>query len=564
MTLHQPQIGPPPPGWNDPQLALPASGVDVAALGVPGSEMSALVEATDWSAGPLGDPQHWPQSLRTAVGICLSSRFPILLWWGPDLVDDLQRRLPPDPGPEQAPACPRCARSRGLDRDLGRHRADARAGDGRGGATWSADQLLVLDRNGYPEECYFTFSYSPITDESGGVGGVFCAVTETTERVVGERRLATLAEMAALMGAPSRADVVRTAASIMRANTADHPVVVVLDAPPEGDRGALVELVEQQLPALPAGARARVADLVRQVSGTGNATTVPADGEAAAAGIQGWHAYPVAVSAGPARGRGAAVIVLGESVHRAWDRSLEAYATLCATHVAAALSDVRQLSEERRRRQALVELDAAKSAFFTNLSHELRTPLTLISRPGAGGARCRGRPRPARSDSSSSSAAPTALARMVDAMLDFGRIEAGGLAPRPEPLDVTEPRQGSGRELPAGGGAGRARLQPRLRRRHRGAARPRHGRADRAQPAVQRGEVHARGVGRAHRAAGRRRRRDRGERHRRRHPPGRRRPRLRPLRAAPGPGRCPLARGCRHRSGDGAAAHRADGRQGRP
>ena len=82
-----------------------------------------------------------------------------------------------------------------------------------GGATWSADQLLVLDRNGYPEECYFTFSYSPITDESGGVGGVFCAVTETTERVVGERRLATLAEMAALMGAPSRADVVRTAAS---------------------------------------------------------------------------------------------------------------------------------------------------------------------------------------------------------------------------------------------------------------------------------------------------------------------------------------------------------------
>ena len=71
MTLHEPQIGPPPPGWNDPQLALPASGVDVASLGVPGSEMSALVEATDWSAGPLGDPQHWPQSLRTAVGICL-------------------------------------------------------------------------------------------------------------------------------------------------------------------------------------------------------------------------------------------------------------------------------------------------------------------------------------------------------------------------------------------------------------------------------------------------------------------------------------------------------------
>ena len=65
-----------------------------------------------------------------------------------------------------------------------------------GEATWSADQLLVLERNGFPEECFFTFSYSPIFDESGGVGGVFTAVTETTERVIGERRLRTLANLA--------------------------------------------------------------------------------------------------------------------------------------------------------------------------------------------------------------------------------------------------------------------------------------------------------------------------------------------------------------------------------
>ena len=85
MTRHEPQLATPPPSRSvraDPPL------VPVAREGyldVPGSELAALIAATDWSASPLGDPLTWPPSLRTAVGICLSSRFPILLWWGPDL-----------------------------------------------------------------------------------------------------------------------------------------------------------------------------------------------------------------------------------------------------------------------------------------------------------------------------------------------------------------------------------------------------------------------------------------------------------------------------------------------
>ncbi len=142
------------------------------------------------------------------------------------------------------------------------------------------------------------------------------------------------------------------------------------------------------------------------------------------------------MSAGPARGRGAAVIVLGESVQRRWDPSLEAYATLCATHVAAVLADVSRLADERRRRKALVELDAAKSAFFTNLSHELRTPLTLIAGPAhealeaAEDAHQRERLELVERNT-------LRLARLVDAMLDFGRIEAGGLAPRLRVVDVS-------------------------------------------------------------------------------------------------------------------------------
>ena len=441
MAVHEPQIGPPPPSRRGDHSALAAPPDAAGLLGVPESEMSALVAAAHWSDGPLGDPQGWPQSLRTAVGICLASRFPILLWWGPELVMIYNDAYRPMLGQSKHP---RALGSPGREvwgeiwDVIGPMLDQVMAG---GGATWSHDQLLVLDRNGYPEECYFTFSYSPITDEAGGVGGVFCAVTETTERVVGERRLATLAEMAALMGAPSRADVVRTAATIMGSNTADHPVVVVLDAPPEGQPGALATLVERQLPDQAPGTCARVADLVRQVSGTGRPVTVPADGEALAGGICAWHAYPVAASAGPARGRGAAVIVLGESVHRRWDRSLEAYATLCATHVAAALSDVRQLAEERRRREALVELDAAKSAFFTNLSHELRTPLTLIAGPVREALAVEHDPGQ-RERLELVERNTHRLARLVDAMLDFGRIETGGLAPRFAQVDVSQLARG--------------------------------------------------------------------------------------------------------------------------
>ncbi len=436
MAVHEPQTGPQSPGPDHRQPGRPAPRTGEGSSGVPGSELPALVEASDWAAGPLGDPTQWPQSLRTAVGICLSSRFPILVWWGPELVMIYNDAYRPMLGQSKHP---RALGAPGREvwgeiwDVIGPMLDQVMAG---GGATWSADQCLVLDRNGYPEECYFTYSYSPITDESGGVGGVFCAGTETTERVLGERRLATLAEMVALVGAGDRAHVMSTAAAILRDNGADHPVVAVLDAPPEGDRLALSDLVEKQLPDVGAGSRARVADLVRQVSGTGRRTTVPADDEAGAAGIRAWHAYPVAVTAGSARGRGAAVIVLGESVHRQWDAPLEAYATLCAAHVAAVLNDVSRLADERRHRQALVELDAAKSAFFTNLSHELRTPLTLIAGPVA-------EALGAAQDPHQHELLELVernihrLTRMLDAMLDFGRIEAGGLAPRLQVVDVS-------------------------------------------------------------------------------------------------------------------------------
>ena len=161
-------------------------------------EMSQLMRATDWSNTPLGPVAGWPQSLRTAVSICLASRFPILIWWGPELImlyNDAYRPMLGVKHPASLGA-------------PGRHvwteiwNIIGPMLDGvlhKGAATWSDDQFLALERNGYPEECYFTFSYSPIRDESGGVGGVFCAVTETTQRVLNERRTVLARDIAAAL-----------------------------------------------------------------------------------------------------------------------------------------------------------------------------------------------------------------------------------------------------------------------------------------------------------------------------------------------------------------------------
>ena len=385
---------------------------------------------------PLGPPDLWPESLRTAVDICLASRFPMLVWWGPDLVMLYNDAYHPMLGTKH----PRAFGAPGREVwpeiwDVIGPMLDQVMGGG--GATWSTDQLLVLDRNGYPEECYFTYSYSPIPDESGGVGGVFCAVTETTERVVGERRLATVAELAHLIRAGQRSDVIETANVVLAGNPHDHPVALVVDRGPGTERADTETALSRFGLELTPGTRARLADLVRQVSGTGRRARVEADAEASAIGVKAWHAYPVPEPGAQQRGRAAAVLLLGESVGRPWDGSLEAYAALCAGHVAGALTGVRELSEERRQHQALLELDEAKSAFFTNISHELRTPLTLMAGPVQ--------------DALASEADPVQrrrlelvergthrLTRMVDAMLDFGRMEAGHLAPAPAPVDVAE------------------------------------------------------------------------------------------------------------------------------
>jgi signal transduction histidine kinase/CheY-like chemotaxis protein len=152
-----------------------------------GGEVGFLMRSLDWSTSPLGAPEGWPQSLRTVVGLLLQSRFPMFVAWGKDL-----GFLYNDPYAEILGAKhPAALGSRFYDiwseiwADISPLIDAAIAGH----ATYREDLPLVMNRKGYDEQTWFTFSYSPVRDESGQVAGMFCAVSETTQKVLAERAL---------------------------------------------------------------------------------------------------------------------------------------------------------------------------------------------------------------------------------------------------------------------------------------------------------------------------------------------------------------------------------------
>ncbi|UTP39642.1 GAF domain-containing protein [Phenylobacterium sp. LH3H17] len=179
-----------------------------------GGEMGALVRAHDWKLSPLGPSSAWPQSLRTAASIMLNSAHPMFLAWGPSLVFIYNDAYAPILGTRHPHALghPFQAIWSEIWHELTPLIETALSGR----ATWSEDLHLIMLRNGYPEDTWYTFSYSPIRDESGGVGGLFCACTETTAKVLVQRRLTFQVELAErLRAAISEAEVRRVASALL-------------------------------------------------------------------------------------------------------------------------------------------------------------------------------------------------------------------------------------------------------------------------------------------------------------------------------------------------------------
>src|SRR3954468_24144349 len=164
-----------------------------------GGEMGARMRAMDWAKTSLGPAEQWPQSLKTAARIMLTSRQAMFVWWGDELINlynDAYKAIVGGKHPE-ALGQPASVVWRGIW-DQVRPRAESAMRWNEG--TYDEALLLIMERNGYPEETYYTFSYSPVPNDQGGTGGILCANTDDTQRIVGERQLALLRELASRTG----------------------------------------------------------------------------------------------------------------------------------------------------------------------------------------------------------------------------------------------------------------------------------------------------------------------------------------------------------------------------
>jgi signal transduction histidine kinase len=364
-----------------------------------GGKMGALMRSIDWSTTPLGPVENWPQSLRTSVSICLASHFPMLIWWGPELVMLYNDAYRPMLGATKHPAA-MGQRGRECWPEIWHIIGPMLEGVlTEGQATWSENQLLLLDRNGYIEECYFTFSYSPIRDETGGVGGVFTAVTETTRQILSERRLRTLRELAANTSeAKSVEDACRIAMEVMASNIDDIPFALFFLLDEDGQHAHLVGTsgTGSDMPADPL-----IVDVSKpeenaegwplwQVVQSGKAELVEnlAERFGALPALTHYDSPRSALVlpvARPGQQDPYGSLVAGISPLRELDDDYRSFLSLVAGHVATAIANARTHLELARSRLEMAQLYkqaqeaiAARDELLSIVSHDLKNPLATI------------------------------------------------------------------------------------------------------------------------------------------------------------------------------------------
>jgi len=365
-----------------------------------GGEMGQRMRSMDWSKTVLGPTETWPQSLRSTVSMLLPSKAQIVVFWGPEftvLYNDAYRPVFGAKHPSALGLPGREAWSEIWDGVLHPLLAGVvRTGE----AFWAKDLMFELERHGFLEETFFDVSYDPVRVESGDVGGVYCIVTETTERVVGERRLALLKDLA------------QQNATARTARDACLLATETLAAKPQDILFALVYLDDElqcETPGAEEHMRQAPREWVKELSLT----------PASPAGITGR-------------------LIVGLNPRRPFDDRYRAFIELVADQLRSGLANARAYEQERQRAEALAELDRAKTAFFSNVSHEFRTPLTLLVGPLEDGLSDVETPLPPVHRERQEVAHRNAirLLRLVNTLLDFSRIEAGRIDANYEPTDL--------------------------------------------------------------------------------------------------------------------------------
>jgi PAS domain S-box-containing protein len=414
-----------------------------------GGETGALMRAKDWSQTPLGPTKCWSPALRMIVNFLLANRFPQLLWWGREFCSIYNDAYIPILGTKHPWALGRPVRE--VWNEIWHILRPLIETPFSGGpATWMEDIPLEINRQGFLEETHFTIAYSPVPDESvpGGIGGVLATVHEITEKVVGERRVRALRDLGARSVEPRSAE---EACHILRETLATHSkdipflLLYLLDEKRQsarlgccvgGERGdracpESVDLSSRTGEVWPLSDVLASEDIQFVPDIKGRFDRVPPGP---------WSDAPISAAVLPIRSniqhQLAGFMVAGLSSRITFDDSYRDFLELMSTQIATTIANALAYAEQRKRAEALAEIDRAKTVFFSNVSHEFRTPLALMMGP-------------IEELLSQATFSPDQsaqlnmvhrnglrLLKLVNTLLDFSRIEAGRVQAAFEPTDL--------------------------------------------------------------------------------------------------------------------------------
>ncbi|WP_329332968.1 SpoIIE family protein phosphatase [Streptomyces sp. NBC_01352] len=410
-----------------------------------GGAFGELLAGIDWAATPLGPPVSWPGPLVDTLRLMLTSEHGMALYWGAEFATLYNQGSTPIVGAKHPWALGRPYKD--VFPEVWAHPVSSHFHyvTGTRKPLLVPDELLIMERHGFLEQCYFDSAFQPVLLDDGTAGGVLQILTETTGRVLGERRLRLLSETGTrTAGLLTPGEVARVVAEVAGSYPEEIPFLGLYLASEPG----------MQCPAASAGLRsvsetvslgaadgsevaARLAQVVAEGAPATLAATVFTGG-----GTAGQHAAASRIPVEQAlalplycAGQVEGVLVVGVNPCFPPAGAYHDFLEVLASAVAGALSAALAHEEQRRRAEALAEVDRAKTAFFANVSHEFRTPLTLLLGPLQQALADEDRPE-RREQLELAERGALRLLKQVNTLLDVARAEAGQMRPVLEPVDL--------------------------------------------------------------------------------------------------------------------------------